>query len=113
MSEKHGKAPLSIKADDTLTVVHAREMKEKFLNALESTDSLELDLSHVNEMDTAGFQLLVVLKREAELQEKSFRISGYSPAAISVLKTYNMEDYFGVQDNMLGITEDEEGEETG
>ncbi len=45
---------LSISED--LTIYHALEHKERLIAALDAGDGLELDLSQVGEIDTAGLQ---------------------------------------------------------
>jgi anti-anti-sigma regulatory factor len=47
-----------------MTIYQAQAQKEQLLAALAATEHLELDLSAVTEMDTAGLQLLLLLKRE-------------------------------------------------
>lgn len=43
-----------------LTIATASEVKAKLLRALEENPSLDVDTHDVNEVDTAGIQLLVV-----------------------------------------------------
>lgn len=64
--------PLTVTED--LTIYHALELKEKLLDALAQTADLELNLAQVGEMDTAGLQLLVLLKKEAQRAGKCVRI---------------------------------------
>ena len=54
----------------------------------------EIDLSQVSEMDTSGFQLLCMIKREAVLKNKGFKISSHSTATEAVMDLYKMSDYF-------------------
>ena len=51
--------PLVVTND--LTIYHALELKPTLLDALANTQELELNLSQVSEMDTAGLQLLILL----------------------------------------------------
>ena len=53
---------------DDMTIYQAQAQKEQLLAALAATPHLELDLSGVGEMDTAGLQLLLLLKREGVQQ---------------------------------------------
>jgi ABC-type transporter Mla MlaB component len=55
----------------------------------------ELDLAQVVEIDTAGLQLLMLAKRESQLQGKTFRIVAHSPAAHELIDFFNMASYFG------------------
>ena len=50
---------------ENMTIYQAQAQKDLLLSALAGTDSLELDLSRVAEIDTAGLQILMLVKREA------------------------------------------------
>ena len=86
-------SPLAITED--LTIYQALEQKQTLLDALSSTSELELDLSQVEKMDTAGLQLLVVLKKEAQRAGKQVRIIAHSEAVCSVIDFCNMAAEFG------------------
>ena len=48
---------------DDMTIYNALDQKNRLMSALAEVDMLELDLSHVGEIDTAGLQLLILSKR--------------------------------------------------
>ncbi len=81
--------------DGAMTIYNAAEIKSQLLQALNSAPTLELDLSHVSEMDTAGFQLLVMAKRESQRLDRSLHIIGHSPAVQEVIEFFNMAAFFG------------------
>jgi anti-anti-sigma factor len=81
--------------DGPMTIYNVAEIKEQLLEGLKSATILELDLSHVNEMDTAGFQLLVLVKRESQAQGQILRIVAHSPAVREIIDFYNMDAFFG------------------
>lgn len=85
--------PLSITED--LTIYHALKQKHALLDALSTTSELELNLSQVDKMDTAGLQLLVLLKKEAQRAGKQVRIVAHSEAVSSVIDFCNMAAEFG------------------
>ncbi|MGE5468400.1 MAG: lipid asymmetry maintenance protein MlaB [Ignavibacteria bacterium] len=78
-----------------LTIYNAVETKRLLLDAVRARKTLELDLSRVGEMDTAGFQLLVLAKREAQHLDRTLRIVAHSPAVLETIEFYNMVAYFG------------------
>lgn len=84
-----------LKLSGDLTIYHAQELKNVLLEALAESDELELNLAEVSDMDTAGFQLLVMAKRTALENSKELRLSEHSPVVIEVLDTYHMAAYFG------------------
>ena len=80
---------------NNLTIYEAPQTKEQLLNALAQCQVLELDLAQVQEIDSAGFQLLVLAKREASSLGKSLKLVSHSPAVREVLDFFNMVSYFG------------------
>ncbi len=85
--------PLVVSND--LTIYHALELKPTLLDALATTQELELNLSQVSEMDTAGLQLLILLKKEAQRAGKCVRIVAHSQAVSSIIDFCNMAAEFG------------------
>lgn len=78
-----------------MTIYHAAEMKAELLPCLELDAELEINLSEVSEMDTAGFQLLLLAKRMAASVGKSLRLTAHSSATLEVLDLLNMASFFG------------------
>ncbi len=78
-----------------MTIYHAAEMKGELLPCLDRCAEVEINLSEVSEMDTAGFQLLLLAKREAAGAGKLLRLVEHSPATLEVLDLFNMASYFG------------------
>ena len=66
-------------------IYSANEAKWGLLGALEGCRELEVDLSGVVEFDTAGVQLLLLLKREATEQGKQLVLNGHSAAVLDVI----------------------------
>lgn len=80
---------------ENMTIYQAQSQKDQLLAALAATGHLELDLREVAEMDTAGLQLLILLKREATQHGKALTISGHSPAVQQALDLCNLVGVFG------------------
>lgn len=78
-----------------MTIYQAAPQKQLFLDALTSGGQIELDLSRVPEIDTAGLQLLILLKREAAARDASVRIVAHSEAVRDAMEFCNMVTYFG------------------
>jgi anti-anti-sigma factor len=76
--------------DGELTIYNATEQKTALLNFLNSGDQLEIDLSLVSELDTAGLQLLVLIKREAAKLGKDLRFVMHSKIVQEVLELTNL-----------------------
>lgn len=85
--------PLAI--TDDLTIYNALAQKQVLLDALAANSELELNLAQVAEMDTAGLQLLILLKKEAQRAGKQVRIVAHSQAVSSVIAFCNIAAEFG------------------
>lgn len=72
-----------------MCIYTALEQKKTFLFALVDTQSLILDLNGVDEIDSAGYQLLWLLNREADLQNKVFRIRNCSKVVDEMLHFFD------------------------
>ena len=80
---------------EDLTIYHALEQKHKLLDALSSADELELDLMQVGEIDTAGLQLLILLKKEAQRSGKHLAIVAHSQPVRAVIDFCNLAAELG------------------
>ena len=85
----------NIAIDEDMTIYNAASQKRMLLDALSGCAELDLDLSQVGEMDTAGFQVLLLGKREALKANKAVRLTAHSKAVTELLDLYNMASYFG------------------
>ena len=81
--------------EDDLTIYHAAELKARLLEALHSCDELELDLLQVGEIDSAGLQLLILLKREAQRAGKRVAIVAHSQAVCATIEFCNLAAELG------------------
>lgn len=80
-----------------LTIYTAANEKQALQEALDSTEELEVNLSQVSEMDSAGLQVLIVLKQEAARRKKKLHYSMHSKAVLEILEMSNMTASFGDQ----------------
>lgn len=88
---------LSARVEGEMTIYTAAEIKPLLLSLIDGTEEAELDLSRVSEIDTAGLQLLLLIKQEASRKEKVLRFSGHSPAVVASLDLCNLAAVFGDQ----------------
>jgi ABC-type transporter Mla MlaB component len=90
---KLGHRTLAITED--MTIYNAATQKIQLLDALAGCQELDLDLLKVGEMDTAGFQVLLLTKREAIKANKKMSLTAHSKPVTEFLDLYNMASYFG------------------
>jgi len=86
--EKKDNDMLHLAITGEITVYSVVKLKEIIINELKSCSGITMDLAEVGEADTSGFQLLLFLKREAELLGKSFRITETGLRLKSILALY-------------------------
>lgn len=84
---------LAIEGD--FTIFAAQALKERLLAALNEGKELEVDLSQVSEMDSAGLQLMVATKREAGNRDQALRFVGHSPTVVDTLDLTDLSGHFG------------------
>lgn len=85
----------SVSISGPLTIYEAAESKSALLGELDADHVLDVDLSEVSELDTAGLQLLLMLKLEAQRTEKRLHFVGHSRAVLRVIDLYNLAGVFG------------------
>lgn len=81
-----------VRISGSMTAPNAAALKEGMRNTLQSGHDLYLDLREVDEMDTAGFQLLVMLRTEALEKNIEFRITEHSAASNATIQIFRAED---------------------
>jgi anti-sigma B factor antagonist len=84
--------------ENNMTIYDVAEQKEQLLKALKKlkkNELMEIDLSNVNEIDTAGLQILLLIKKTAVKENKIVLLVAHSPASLDVIDHYNLAAYFG------------------
>ncbi|MES2878529.1 MAG: STAS domain-containing protein [Pseudomonadota bacterium] len=91
-SEKETKIDSTVlRIEGELTIFRAMELKPVLLA---EPAPLEIDLSGVTEIDTAGVQLLMLAKKTAQAAKRELRLVAHSPAVIEVFELLNVAAYF-------------------
>ena len=88
-----GEFTLSVRGE--MTIYQAAEQKTALLEALDKAPRLDIDLSAVGEIDTAGLQLLMMLKNTAQARQRELRLSGHSAAVLEAFELTNLAGFFG------------------
>jgi anti-anti-sigma factor len=83
-----------LQLDGELTIYRAAELKPQLLQALVPGAALELDLSEVSELDSAGVQLLLLAEREARAQGGTLRLAAASAPVGEVLALLGLQTHF-------------------
>ena len=80
-----------------LTIFTAAQQKPKLLKFLNKGKQLEVNLAGVTEIDTAGLQLLILIKREAARAGKVLSFVMHSNVVLETLELANLTSTFGDQ----------------
>ncbi|HLO65969.1 MAG TPA: STAS domain-containing protein [Holophaga sp.] len=84
-----------LKPEGELTIFEAAEACRRLREELDAGGDLQLDLSAVAELDTAGVQVLLWLKREARSRGSAVPFAHHSPAVLEVFDRLNLAGVFG------------------
>ncbi|MEY3807987.1 MAG: hypothetical protein RI893_963 [Pseudomonadota bacterium] len=93
---KKNNETLQVIIQDDMTIYHALSLKETLLGYCQpGLQELQLDLSAVTEIDSAGLQLLLLLKAEAHQRGFILHLFRHSEAVIEVFELLKLGTYFG------------------
>ncbi len=82
---------LNVAVVGEMTIYNVSEQKNKLIEFLSSAIELQVDLSAVTEIDSAGLQLLLWLKQEVT----NLKLINHSQAVVNVFQLLNLAMYFG------------------
>lgn len=80
--------------DGDINIYTAHELKRQLFDYLASATEIEISLAQAGEIDTAGFQVLYLIKREAVKSGKTLYLTSHSPMMLKIMGLYNMTDFF-------------------
>jgi anti-anti-sigma factor len=81
----------SIAIEGELTIFTVQDWKARLLPLLDEHPALTVDLAAVTEFDSAGLQLLAVLRQEGTLRGRGIVLRNPAEAVAAVLAQYRME----------------------
>lgn len=84
-------APHILQIEGEFTIYRAMELKTLLLT---HPQPLEINLSGVTELDTAGVQLLLLAKKTALAAHTKLRLVEHSPAVMEVFELLNLGAFF-------------------
>lgn len=91
-NDKNGNVILSLSGD--LSIYEVTKLKVQLLDVIQAGKSLALNLKEVENIDTAGFQLLVMAKREAVRANVKFKLVNHSVAVLKLFELYGAAGIF-------------------
>lgn len=88
-------ALLSIQGE--MNIYRAVELKQALLAPIVPGATVEVDLSGVTDLDTAGLQVLMLAKKTAQALGGELRLVAHSPVVVDVLELLHLSAWFGDQ----------------
>lgn len=86
---------ITLVAEREMTIYQAAEMKSVLLDPFGKANVVEVDLSAVAEIDVAGVQLLLMMKKAAAEKQGQLKLCRHSPAVLEVFELANLAGFFG------------------
>ncbi len=78
-----------------LTVYEAPALYQELLDSVRRCSRVEVDLSAVDDVDTAGLQVLMICKREARRLSHELLMLAHSNAVVQTFEFLNLAAFFG------------------
>ena len=78
-----------------LNIFNAAEQRQRLLDAIDAGGEVEVDLSHVSEIDSAGLQLMIAAKYEAAARNRPLRFTNHSPAVFDIVELCDLAGHLG------------------
>ncbi|MBL1275721.1 MAG: STAS domain-containing protein [Ectothiorhodospiraceae bacterium] len=91
-----GLCKLAIDKDMTIYTIDA--LKQGLSEELDIYNRFELNLANVEEIDSAGIQLLLALSSELMQKKKEFKLTSMSGVVAKLIKNYGISARFNTED---------------
>ena len=95
MATKPAEGVCTVRLDGELTIYTAAKQSELLLGKLEQCDELELDLGNVDDIDSAGVQILLVLQHVSDQMQHRLHLVNHSQPVLEVLELLQLETHLG------------------
>lgn len=83
--------------DEDMTIYAVEALKQGISEEIDIYDRFELNLGDVEEIDSAGIQLLLALKSELASKSKTLKLTAVSGAAAKLIQSYGVNDHFNME----------------
>ncbi|MEW5902803.1 MAG: STAS domain-containing protein [Pseudomonadota bacterium] len=94
-SKKKVEEKICFSIEGELTIYRVSGIREGISLALDSASEVEVDLSHVTEIDGAGVQLLIAAKLDSQVRDKHLHFVGHSQPVREALDLCDLGEFFG------------------
>ncbi len=94
-----------IEVNGSLTIVDVTALHLELIACFEKHEAVTLDIHSVNDLDTAGIQLLFSACRSAKKDGRVFTIEGMSDMAVKAVNCSGMKPEMLCREYLTGMTE--------
>ena len=81
---------------ENFTIYEVEELKEIFVNELNSNENIEVDLSNIQKIDMPALQLLISTKKSCEKENKTFEIKNINENIYKAFQLSGCDTALGV-----------------
>jgi anti-anti-sigma regulatory factor len=82
---------LVFRVENELTIYQVEELNKQLCVSFGNAEAMVVDMSRADKIDTAGFQLLVSLKKSCESMNKNFEITGCGGSAQNFMELFGFD----------------------
>ena len=86
--KKKDKSKISFAIEGDISIYSVKELKDELSKYFDNNKNMEFDLSAVDKLDTAGFQLLLMASKELESKDKKLTIINPSSETERIFKLF-------------------------
>jgi len=97
-NNKNTKGICRLVITEEMTIYVIESLKEEISKVLDGHDKFELNLGEVEEIDSAGIQLILALRTELVRKKKELTISDMSASVTRIIESYGINHYFKTAD---------------
>lgn len=90
-------SPARLTLAGEMTIYAAAELQSRLLASLDAGSGLQIDLSAIEEIDSAGLQLLLLARQHALATGQLFALAAPSRPVRELLELYNLAGFFADQ----------------
>jgi len=91
----------TLSIEENFNIYVALDYKNIFMERLSESSSIAIDLSLVTEIDSSAIQLLLLLNREANANNKRVELINPSIPVSGILDLYGLTDEFNISTTIL------------
>ena len=84
--------------DEDMTIYAIEALKQELSEEIDIYDRFELNLGAVEEIDSAGVQLLLALGKELIIKKKELKLTSMSAPVSKLIQNYGINDRFNMGD---------------